>query len=315
MQERCFGRRVLRVAERLEDHAVGVAVHLPVVFRLRGRAHEEQRAFRRELQHADVRRRGGQHVRDLLDRRFQAVDRVDRINAVRDLRGQVDATIRRCAVVGDVVREDLVVADDRHDVVRRDDRRAEQAELLDRARDAARVDHVADLERTQHLHEHACGEMCEQAAPGGTDREAEAGEQRGERGGLHAEDLQDREDQQDRQQHADDGGQVVGECRVDLAAAAHDLAEQAGADADRPAADEPQDDRGEEVEAEVEAASHQELLGGGEIDHAFSGGEGARARRRAAFLIPRHALGEQPKYGCNSSLNFKSGMRLHHRLL
>lgn len=181
--------------------------------------------------------------------------------------------MRRGTVVRDVVREDLVVADDRHDVVGGDDRRAEQAELLHRARDAACVDHVADLERAQHLHEHASGEVREQAAPGGTDREAEAGEQGSERGCLHAEDLQDREDQQNRQQHADDGGQVVGQCRVDLAAAANDLAEQARADADRPAADEPQHDRGEEVEAEVETAGHQELLGGGEIDHAFSEGK------------------------------------------
>jgi hypothetical protein len=270
MRDGRFRRRILRVAERLEDHSVGVAVHLPVVLGCCGRAHEQQWAFRRELQHADIRRRGGQHVRDLLDRRLQAVDRVDCVDAVRDLRGQVDATVRRRAVVGDVVREDLVVADDRHDVVGGDDRRAEQAEFLDRARDAACVDHVADLERAQHLHEHTCSEMREQAAPGGADREAETGEQGSERGCLHAEDLQDREDQQDRQQYADDGGQVVGQCRVDLAAAAHDLAEQARADADRPAADEPQHDRGEEVEAEVETAGHQELLGGGEIDHAFS---------------------------------------------
>lgn len=270
LRDRSFRRRIAGFAERIEDHAIGVAIHLPVVLRLSRRAHEQQRAFRRELQHADVRRRHFQHVRYQLDLRLQAVDRIGRVDAVRDLRGQVDAAMRRRAVVRDVVREDLVVADDRHDVVGGDDRRAEQAELLHGARDAARADHVADLERAQHLHEHAGGEMREQAAPSGADREAEAGEQCGERGGLHAEDLQDRENQQDRQQHADDGGQVVGERRVDLAAAANDLAEQAGTDADRPAADEPQDDRGEEVEAEVEAAGHQELLGGGEIDHAFS---------------------------------------------
>ena len=62
---------------------------------------------------------------------------------------------------------------------------------------------VADLERAQHQDERAGGEVGQQAAPGGADRDAEAGDQRGERRRLDAEVAEDGDDQDDVQRDGD----------------------------------------------------------------------------------------------------------------
>ncbi|CAM2152132.1 hypothetical protein PT2222_270126 [Paraburkholderia tropica] len=267
---RRFRRRIARVAEGLDDRAVGVEIHLPVGVVVGVRTHREQRTFGRERENLDVGRGFLRDVRDFREGRAQPVGGIDGIDAVGDLRGQLDAAHGRRAVVRDGVREDLVVADDVDHVVRRDDGRAEDAQLLDGAGHAARRHEVADLERTQHLHEHARREMREQAAPRGADGEAETGKQRRERGGLHAEHLQDREHQQQVEHAGENRAEVVRERGVDAFVAAEQFAQEAGDQVDDPAPDDPQHDRRQHLGPEVDASGHDEYADGFEIQDALA---------------------------------------------
>mmetsp|Transcript_9918 Transcript_9918/g.23253 ORF Transcript_9918/g.23253 Transcript_9918/m.23253 type:complete len:257 (+) Transcript_9918:629-1399(+) len=153
--------RVARRAEGGDDRLVGVEIDLPVVVGVAVGSHGQQRAFGRELQDLDVRRRAGHHVRDGGDGGLEAGDGVQRVHAVRDLGDAVHAAVRQRGVVLDGAAEDGVVADDGVDVVGAGDGGAEQADLGDRAGHAAGLDEVAHLERPQYLHEHASGEVGE----------------------------------------------------------------------------------------------------------------------------------------------------------
>src|SRR6202012_3263659 len=103
-----------------------------------------------------------------------------------------------------------------------------------------------------------------------TDREAETGEQRGERRGLHAEDLQYRENQQQVQQCAENRREVMRECWIDPAVACEHLAQQARDDTDDPAADDPQDDCADNFSADVDASGHDKRAYGFEIQDVSS---------------------------------------------
>jgi len=61
---------------------------------------------------------------------------------------------------------------------------AEQAEFVHRAGDPADAHEVTHFHWPQDEHEGPRREVAEQAAPGGADRDASAGEHGGERGGL-----------------------------------------------------------------------------------------------------------------------------------
>ena len=119
------------------------------------------------------------------------------------------------------------------------------------------LDEVADLEGPQDQHEGAGGEVAEHAAPGGADRHAGAGQHRGERRGLDAEVAEDAEHQRDVQRDGDDRAEVLGQRRVDVVAA-HRRLHQRDHPADQPAADDPEGDRGEDLDAELGGGGAQE---------------------------------------------------------
>jgi hypothetical protein len=133
----------------------------------------------------------------------------------------------------------------------RDDGGGEQPQFLDRADDAADADEVAHLERPQHQHEGTGREVAEHAAPGHADGHAGTGDQRREAGGLHAEVTQDAEHQGDVQHHRDDRAEVLGQRRIDMVAGHRRLHEIDHA-ADQPAADDPEGDGRQDLDAQLD---------------------------------------------------------------
>src|SRR5678815_3048939 len=94
----------------------------------------------------DIRPGLGDHVGDLLDAVAEALDSFMRIDAVRQLRREIDPAMRRCRIVLDVIAEDLAVTDIVDYVVRRQDGRREQTDLVDGPGDSTCGDKVAHLE-------------------------------------------------------------------------------------------------------------------------------------------------------------------------
>jgi hypothetical protein len=134
-------------------------------------------------------------------------------------------------------------------------------EFMHRADHAADADEVAHLERAQHQHEGAGGEVAEQPAPGGADRQAGAGQQGGEGGGLDAHVAHDAEHQGDVQRDGDDRAEVLGQRRVDVVAV-HRRLHQPDHPADQPAADDPEGECGDYLDRQFGGGGAEEGLYG-----------------------------------------------------
>ena len=118
---------------------------------------------------------------------------------------------------------------------------------------------IADLHRPQHHQEGARGEVGQQARPGHADGDAGRRDQGGEGRRLDAEVAENADDQQNIQGHRDDRADVAQHGRVDL------LALQRGAhhvhrDTDQPAADHPECDGREHLDADLGRRRHDEIL-------------------------------------------------------
>jgi hypothetical protein len=133
------------------------------------------------------------------------------------------------------------------------------------------ADEVADLERPQHQHEGAGGEVAEHAAPGGADRDAGAGQHGRERGGLNPEIAQDAEHQRDVERDRDDRAEVLGERGVDVVAAHRRLDDRDHA-TDQPAADDPESDRRDDLDAQLPQRGADEVLDRLHVHRAASSG-------------------------------------------
>jgi hypothetical protein len=137
------------------------------------------------------------------------------------------------------------------------------------AGDATDLHEVADLERPQHEHESTGGEVAEHPAPGGADRDAGACEHRREAGGLDPEVAEDAQNERDVQRDGDDRAQVLGQRGVDVVAA-HRRLHQADHAADQPAADHPEGDRSQDLDADVDRGGREEGLDVGHVHGGLS---------------------------------------------
>ena len=139
-----LGDRVAGLGEGLLDELVGGEVDPPVVIVVAEGAHREHRAVEVELGQLDRRRRVRRHIGQDGQLFAQQLHRGQRIDAVRELRPQLDAAIGIHCVIDDAVAEQLVVADEDAQVVGGVERGSEEADLVHHAGDASAGDHVAE---------------------------------------------------------------------------------------------------------------------------------------------------------------------------
>src|SRR5689334_7220812 len=132
-------------------------------------------------------------VRDRCERILQPLDRIARIDAVRELCKTIDATVRIRGEILNCVGEDLVVADIGDDIVSGHDRRGEETNLSNSAFGAACLYVVAYLERPQHDQKRTRGKVRKQTGPRGSDRDTNRRNQRGKRRRLDTEIAENRD--------------------------------------------------------------------------------------------------------------------------
>lgn len=224
-------------------------------------AHDEHGPVGVDLRDGDLGGRLGQRVGQLRQGLAEGGEQAVQIGAVAELHLELGASVgvvRR--VVENVLGQHLGVADERaHTAIADVDDGREHPDLFD---DAAHTpgDHVvADLVGPHHQQKDAGGEVLEQIAPGGADREARAREQRGEGGDLHAEVAKDRDHQRRGQQHREHRVHVAAQRGLD-APSVQGLVEAAQRQAQDPPADEPERQRPGQPQTD-EGEQRQQALG------------------------------------------------------
>src|ERR1044071_2962584 len=244
-----FRDRIAGGAESFANNPIGVEVNLPVVIRVTIGTHGEHRAVQVEFEDLHIRRRIGDHVGNFGEPLFEQLDRFVVVHGVGQLGLQVDAPERVMREILNGVAENFAVADEIHNIVQRIDRGDEKADFLDGAGDAAGGDEVADLERSQDHDKCAGGEVRQQAAPRHADRHAGGSDDGGEAGGLDAEVAENRDYKNDIQGHRNDRADVTQQRRIDFLLL-HRGGDQVHGKADEPAADQPEDQRANDFEAD-----------------------------------------------------------------
>ncbi len=286
-------------AKGFADGAVGVEVNLPVVVVVNVGANAEDRSGKVELEDFDGRVRL-MHVRNLAKRFLQKIDGFRVVGAMLKLCDKVHTAERVRGEVLDVVREDLVVANDGANVVHRVDGRDEEPDVLDGADNTTGVDEVPLAEGLEDDEENARGEVREKATPGGTDREAGAGEESGKGGGLDSEESEDRDDEDDAKDDAKRRPEITAE-RVIGKGLLHDPIEETFRTRDKEATDDPKCNAAEKLETELrpffdnggpDAVQSDGLRGRrvGTFGRILSGGKAGAEKSERRYGKPEHSL-------------------------